>query len=187
MFITLPFYSMSRGRYEGVLPTITSNYVPCARERDIILLSYMSQWNSCISGQCSYLVNLFLGKFMPAVILSCHIPPLVHHIFSVVHRSSKEEVTRVTARRVITFMADNHSFRYLSVGKSPSESIRSPILPFVSKSAVSSMVLRGSPIPAFLRTYLVNFTPKNFNGILLHTDNNSMEDRDMQLNSMGGY
>jgi hypothetical protein len=91
---------------------------------------------------------------------------LQHHVSQIVRQCTEKQVLGVTARRVVTFMANVHAFGVFVVRQKISYSVgKEPDLKAVNSTrddAVSGLVGIAEPWPALISRALVNMAPKLF-------------------------
>ncbi len=85
---------------------------------------------------------------------------LGYFVLHILGMSPKEQVIRITTRRIVAFVTNAHHFRYSSKMENPTISVRSNIFPECVGVTIAPHMASARPQPAFIWSSFVDFIPK---------------------------
>lgn len=149
-------------------PFQSGNNVPDVTLRDTIFFGELNC--GCFSWRIftPYFINLNRRYFARWALLSSKpiSPSFIFHILRIVLWGAKKKMGRITARRIITCMANKHARRDLAVRQCPGNSVSTDrvcisIDPSF-KQSISIFIKRTLPRPAFIVSVFLHPEPESF-------------------------
>lgn len=109
-----------------------------------------------------YFSNFPLVQFRPWMVRSSNrfMPSLCHFVGIVFQSGSQKKMSRVAARRIVTFMKNAQSLLDFTVSKKPSMAMSERMLVVKLHSAIASGVFSKFKLPAFFRLPLCHIKPE---------------------------
>ncbi len=132
----------------------------------------------------AYCNNIHVREFCRPVLFPSTTPrsPLFNFVVGIVRSGSKEKMFRIAARWVVALVKDAKTFWNLSVGKFIGNPAGNLHLSSNRETPVSVWRPATRPLPAFIGSFLINFSPEPFRQTLSSLIPSSNRSRSVFLN-----